>query len=695
MLDGDDRDTWFSLRDLLRIHRAGVPPLLLWVGAGASKWAGLPLWSELARTTHQTYLRRVSQYDAQRANDSIDSGQLAHAFSEYARADRALLNSLLADSLARGKPSTGVYQRFLSGIRGASIRGIITTNVDTLLETQLSYAPIEASDIARTMSSAEIAEGYVLKLHGSIGNVSGTVFTSEEYDRLWRNEGFLDNLRTLLATHTVLFVGYGLRDEYFLRELHRMGRARELFGGGCHFALVDQPRTDLPRSVRQLRYRAEPHADHRTALAVLEELATGRQTISVAQSAGQTEPPPRGQSAHLLADIIPPGTLRTSNHLGLSSHQLAYEGLGLTQAELPHGNATAAHDLAVGLLCFDRVFVPLTDLHLLFRVGPVGFFEDLVRGDILRFLHWTHDPMVIFDASEVAGGKLASVTTFNADGSSRSVSDFLTIQLKPAPERAEEGRATLGLVEKQVVTMDADPIQRALDLDLTRSLLMRPSVRRMLSMSEGISLNSIPRWVAHPVLRAARVVRLGSACRHLGLSSIKLGYGMSTLAQPAFAAVYARQVLDRWVRYLVAGRFNADLNVILEREPDFFRSILRFRDTPEGEALRSDVAGALNTQAGADVSAAIDSGLRRVLTDDVLDKARDRIVELRLSEDAAQCNAIWQPEDADVTRLWRVRVRDQLLAVVKRRNLRDFNQCPCGSGDQLRLCCLAAGNEVT
>ena len=89
---------------------------------------------------------------------------------------------------------------------------IFTTNWDTNVEDYCAATPfISGQDVALW----EVAERKVLKIHGSISNLGSIVATSEDYRKNFESlsKGFLGGfLRTALATKTVVFIGYSLRD---------------------------------------------------------------------------------------------------------------------------------------------------------------------------------------------------------------------------------------------------------------------------------------------------------------------------------------------------------------------------------------------------------------------------------------------------------------------------------------------------
>lgn len=104
------------------------------------------------------------------------------------------------------------------------IRELITTNWDTYFEEECGATPfVSGEDVA----FYGLPGRRVLKIHGSISNLGSLVATEKDYakrlDQLNTNVmGGL--LRNLLATKTVVFIGYSLRDWNF-RRLYEALRA--------------------------------------------------------------------------------------------------------------------------------------------------------------------------------------------------------------------------------------------------------------------------------------------------------------------------------------------------------------------------------------------------------------------------------------------------------------------------------------
>ncbi|MDT7808606.1 MAG: hypothetical protein QOJ70_2419 [Acidobacteriota bacterium] len=134
---------------------------------------------------------------------------------------------------------------------GLGSRLIVTTNYDRVLHwacpqpDDLSYWDIEATAEQAGALRRQVQSPVVWHLHGFIDNAANMILTPGGYDLLYpksdgaqgRYRAALATLRTYLATHTFLFVGFGLEDAHFVRQL---AEVHEIFSGapGPHYALV-------------------------------------------------------------------------------------------------------------------------------------------------------------------------------------------------------------------------------------------------------------------------------------------------------------------------------------------------------------------------------------------------------------------------------------------------------------------------
>lgn len=97
---------------------------------------------------------------------------------------------------------------------------IVTTNWDAYFEEYCGATPfVTSEDIAMW---ASVPGRKVLKIHGSINNLGSIVLTTSDYEKCSErlDTGILGSiLKTILATKTIIFIGYSLRDSDFLNIL--------------------------------------------------------------------------------------------------------------------------------------------------------------------------------------------------------------------------------------------------------------------------------------------------------------------------------------------------------------------------------------------------------------------------------------------------------------------------------------------
>jgi hypothetical protein len=104
------------------------------------------------------------------------------------------------------------------------IRDVITTNWDDFFEREAGFDPIVYDEDLPLLAGARRR---VLKIHGSITNIGSIVATEQDYRRSFKrlNDGPLGAyLKHLMSTKTILYTGYSLRDENYLRLLANVAK---------------------------------------------------------------------------------------------------------------------------------------------------------------------------------------------------------------------------------------------------------------------------------------------------------------------------------------------------------------------------------------------------------------------------------------------------------------------------------------
>jgi SIR2-like domain len=207
----------------LEARRGGVA---LFLGAGVSRAAGLPIWQELL-----TML----------APDALsESAEFQSCVSENPPGAATLLKTELGEQFddrlrsALSKTSYALTHGLLASLR---VEEVLTTNVDQLYEmaAEVPLAPGKLSVLPWKRMPGR--PPWLLKMHGDL-DFADFVFTKADYGNFKSEHGALGAvLQALLITRHLVFVGYSLRDENFIvlanevaSTLARSGAQHRLIG---------------------------------------------------------------------------------------------------------------------------------------------------------------------------------------------------------------------------------------------------------------------------------------------------------------------------------------------------------------------------------------------------------------------------------------------------------------------------------
>jgi hypothetical protein len=95
MVDGADKGTFHALRLLRDVVDQTKKPIIIWAGAGVSKWRGYPSWLETAEQFHSEYLKFESTYPRKEGSDLIKAQMLPQFFAVCRRISQTRYHSKL------------------------------------------------------------------------------------------------------------------------------------------------------------------------------------------------------------------------------------------------------------------------------------------------------------------------------------------------------------------------------------------------------------------------------------------------------------------------------------------------------------------------------------------------------------------------------------------------------------------------
>jgi hypothetical protein len=699
MLNACDTETIYAIRALRDVVSERSRPLVLWIGAGASRWCGYPSWEDLADTLHSRFLKTEKQYEREQAIRYLSAKDFPAVFQLCKQSNRKLYNQLLANSFGPAR-KTPVYERFLDLLKLISPLQVVTTNVDEALEKNLpETVTVQRTDIERVSDLIQAQKPFVCKVHGTISSIEGTVFAADDYKTLLETRPFLDLIQFLFSNSCIVFLGYGLRDDYLIKGLEAASLARPLFGTGPHFAVLPTRDERLPDSIRTITYQTEQRGDHRSSLVVLDILARARSVPRVATPLPEkhTDSTPDISSAYYIADFTPPGIWQSSYNLqavGASGQGLDITiGTGFVDSELTFRSSTAMHDLTVGLICFDYVCLPLLDLGKVHQLLGSEKFWELIRERALRFVYCPSSVAVLYpNKATMSGGDIGMMKLVGDGTAPLSVPQVIRKQLGVVPGKESEADDLFKRLEALVTVLD-EALSAPLP-ELVRGTLIQPSVQKALGISEDFLPTKVPRWNVFPVLRLGHLVSVGRICQELHIQAARIGFGGETLVSAAFSVAAADDWAEEAAGYVLGARCDTDLGELVFNDPTILTAILKFRETQEGIDLRGRIREILSTNEGNEFIASVNAGLKRNIPLRMLEQARNQLSGLLVAQKNKYplTSAVWNtiPNSDVALFLWKKRSLEILERYCNENRIGPYDQCPCRSGAKLRFCCLAA-----
>lgn len=188
--------------------------LAVFLGAGVSASAGLPLWGEL--------LERL----AEKAGMSAAEREALHPLNPLDQAgiiEKRLGGTNGLQQTIRRLFTWDYYALTHALLAGLPVKEMVTTNYDQLLETAL-----QSQGRCPSVLPYEIhpdADCWLLKMHGCVAHPEDIVVTREDQIGFSRQHDALAGIvQTLLITRHMLFVGFSLNDDNFHRIVDAVRR---------------------------------------------------------------------------------------------------------------------------------------------------------------------------------------------------------------------------------------------------------------------------------------------------------------------------------------------------------------------------------------------------------------------------------------------------------------------------------------
>lgn len=257
----DDEAAKQQLVNLLNSKRA-----ILLAGAGSSCSVGYPMWAEFVDRLGKKFTPLLNWTDQ---SPMEFAGQIV---SEIKRTDQLVDYYNFLERSFEPPNDRKLHDDFHVALVQLGFCGIVTTNYEEVIESAVmeaynsEFGPYRCEhidlcgersyrvfDFLRSLATSHKPK-WVLHLHGHYRNPEGIVLTLDDYKRKYGEVPIFDStgrpqnqlldslhrkvLWTLLTTHSLVFVGFSLRDEFFTHILRIVQRDFGLGSDPTHFAIM-------------------------------------------------------------------------------------------------------------------------------------------------------------------------------------------------------------------------------------------------------------------------------------------------------------------------------------------------------------------------------------------------------------------------------------------------------------------------
>ncbi len=222
------------------------------IGSGVSlavRRGLFPTWKELLRTLAERLQNDANEDAAEIVRRFVKKGQLNKAANEALdELGPARFREVMQSTFGIDRPADADLA-LPTALWSLQPKLVVTTNYDRVLQWSNSSARVatnsQKGNLADLFAQSDGDKPLVWHLHGHVDDPDSLILAPQQYDRLYREAADDKHpyaaarlqLRTLFGNHPLLFVGFGLQDEYVMDAL---ATVLDIFGGNLRpsFALL-------------------------------------------------------------------------------------------------------------------------------------------------------------------------------------------------------------------------------------------------------------------------------------------------------------------------------------------------------------------------------------------------------------------------------------------------------------------------
>jgi hypothetical protein len=208
-----------NFKEFLELYKSNPDRVIFFVGAGLSMPL-FPSWTSfLTQLVNDTDSKGKLQFDKKELLDKLDKGS---SFLEIA--------DCCADAIGKSEYREIIEKHFdkefkydeipqaYKSLLTLQFKSIITTNYDRIPEIggRGNFNCYTNKNVSESLKAIEKGKKIVLKIHGDILNQDSIILTETDFKSIIHNNPAVQNtLRSLFATSTICFLGFGMTDPHF------------------------------------------------------------------------------------------------------------------------------------------------------------------------------------------------------------------------------------------------------------------------------------------------------------------------------------------------------------------------------------------------------------------------------------------------------------------------------------------------
>lgn len=190
--------------------------LVIFIGAGISRYLGCSSWDDLARKLLNkcekigeiNFLEKKSFLENSNKKKIITICNSILPKEDFMECMKKSLND---ENVKKDNPELEIYKD-LFNLSNRFVTTNADRNIDQLFhEKQIKFNEFNKIDIKKST--------ILYKIHGSLEEETSLIFTTSRYISQYNNPNFIDFLQTIFMKYNVLFVGYGLEEFEVLDHL--------------------------------------------------------------------------------------------------------------------------------------------------------------------------------------------------------------------------------------------------------------------------------------------------------------------------------------------------------------------------------------------------------------------------------------------------------------------------------------------